>query len=59
MAGMTASFNDNDANLWKKIAWNFYNYAVNKGISGLNPPSWNDNIDSLIKKSAYYTAIVL
>lgn len=49
----------NDAtpqNLWFKVAYNWYNWAVNFGITGLRPPRWDDTEAELIKKAAYYTA---
>lgn len=59
MAGLTSDSSDNEASLWKKIAWNLYNAALFVGVTGLNPPSWNDNIQDLQKKSAYYTAALV
>lgn len=56
MAGSYPSINDNDVNLVKKQAINWYNFAVDQGISGLNPPSWNDDKVELLKKITYYTA---
>jgi len=58
MAGLYANSSDNISSLWKKIAWNLYNFALNSGASGLNPPSFNDNDVSLQKKIAYYTAVI-
>jgi hypothetical protein len=52
------SINDRDFDLWKKIAWNFYEFAVASGVTGLNPPSINDTQDNLQKKVAYYSASV-
>lgn len=52
------SSNDNESSLWKRIAWNFYLYATSEGKTGLNPPNWNDNDSTLIKKVTYYTATV-
>ena len=56
---MAASYpapNDKPNDLWKRIAWNWYNLAVNDGVAGLNPPNWDDSIPSLMKKTAYYIA---
>ncbi len=50
------SINDRDYDYWRKIAWNFYEIALDEGVSGLEPPSWNDPQATLIKKTAYYTA---
>ncbi len=49
---------DDDWSLWKKIATNLYDYALSRGASGLEPPSWNDNQVILQKKVAYYTAAI-
>ena len=52
------SYNDNIRSLWKKIAWNWYDIAVNRyGASGLNPPKLSDNDEILIKKTCYYSAV--
>jgi hypothetical protein len=56
MAGIYPKINDRDYDLWKAIAWNWYDYAVDAGVTGLNPPSWNDRPFDLMKKTAYYTA---
>lgn len=52
-------YGDNDPRLWLKIAQNFYEYAVAQGITGLNPPSSNDNQTNLEAKVAYYTAALV
>lgn len=51
-----ASINDNEFDLWRKIALNFYDAAYSSGIADLDPPSWNDTQVTLQKKTAYYTA---
>ncbi len=56
--GLRPSVNDSDVNLWFKIANNLYNYALDFGGSGLNPPSFNDDKYGLIKKSTYYSAVL-
>ena len=48
--------NDNDFALWLEIADNFYTLAISEGAVGLNPPSANDSILNLQKKTCYYTA---
>jgi hypothetical protein len=53
---MSPDYNDDIFDLWLKIAYNFYSYAVGQGIAGLNPPSFNDKIFDLKSKTAYYTA---
>lgn len=55
-SGEYPSINDRSYDLWKKIAWNWYDYAVARGISGLNAPSVNDRVFDLQKKITYYTA---
>lgn len=50
------SFNDKDFDLWKKIAWNLYEFATNFGVVGLNQPNWNDPPEVLMKKTDYYLA---
>lgn len=50
------SINDSEFSLWKKIAWNLFDYATAQGVAGLNAPSINDTQETLQKKSAYYTA---
>lgn len=57
--GQQPSINDCDANLWKKIANNWYNYAIDFGGTGLTPPSINDNIENLAKKTCYATAVLV
>lgn len=47
---------DNCRDLWRKIAENVYEYALSRSASGINPPSWNDNIPDLEKKVSYATA---
>lgn len=54
--GEYPSINDREWNLVQKTAWNFYETAVEAGVSGLNPPSPNDNKEILLKKITYYTA---
>lgn len=56
MAGIYPAINETDYTLWKAIAWNYYSYAVRLGVTGLNPPSWNDRQFDLMKKAAYYSA---
>jgi len=56
MAGLTPKFNDRDYDLWKKAAWNIYEFSVNFGVTGLNPPSWNDKTFDLQKKMVKATA---
>jgi hypothetical protein len=51
--------NDRDYDLWKKIAWNLYGFAVDGGVEGLNAPSINDTQQVLQKKIAYYSAAVV
>jgi hypothetical protein len=52
------SINDRDYDLWKKIAWNLYEYAVAQGLTGLNNPKPNDREFDLQKKISYYTALL-
>lgn len=47
---------DTDITLWKKVAINWYDYAINEGVTGLTPPNWNEDKWSLLKKAVYYTA---
>lgn len=56
MAGSYPNGSDNKRALWLRIASNLYSYAVNFGVTGLTPPSWNDSVNDLARKSAYYTA---
>lgn len=56
MAGIYSSINDRDYDLIKKIAWNWYDAATKKGITGLDAPNWNDTTNILLKKICYYTA---
>lgn len=58
MAGSYPNNSDNDVSLVKKQAWNWYEFAVASGVSGLNPPNWSDNKVDLLKKITYYTASV-
>lgn len=51
-----ASNVDTDIELWKKAAINWYDFAVNFGVAGLDPINWQDNKDTILKKFAYYTA---
>lgn len=59
MAGSYPTSTDTDFTLIRKAAWNFYDRAVTVGVTGLNPPSWNDTDDVLLKKIAYYTASIV
>ncbi len=56
MLGLFPVSNDREWNLWFKIASNYYNYALNLGATGLNPPNLNDNKFILMKKTAYFSA---
>lgn len=56
MAGSYPDLNDREFDLWVKIAWNWYDYLVDFGGSGLTPPSLNDRLFDLQKKVCYYTA---
>jgi hypothetical protein len=59
---MAASFpvwNDNARDLWRKIALNFYDVAIDLGAAGLTPPNWNDSIYDLEKKTAYFSAVIV
>jgi hypothetical protein len=56
MPGSFPSSSDNSVDLWRGIAWNFYNYALFHGATGLTPPNYNDSEESLARKVAYYTA---
>ncbi len=47
---------DNRFTLWLKIASNYYDRAISQGLTGLTPPSFNDDIFDLQKKVTYYTA---
>lgn len=51
------SKNDRDYDLWKKIAWNYYDIAVSNGHN-VEPPSINDREFDLMKKSVEYTALI-
>jgi len=59
MAGSYPTSTDTDYTLIKKMAWNWYDRAVTAGVTGLNPPSWNDPEDVLLKKITYYTASIV
>lgn len=51
------SINDNGYVLLFKATQNLYEFAVNSGITGVNPPVLGrDTKDILLKKAAYYTA---
>lgn len=56
MAGSYPSINDREFDLWKRLCWNWYNYATNFGVTGINPPNINDTKEILMKKTAYITA---
>lgn len=58
MSGIYPKFNDTDQNLWFAIAWNYYSLASAEGYSGLTPPNLGDRTPILMKKVAYYTAIL-
>lgn len=47
---------DTDVELWKKAAINWYDFAVDFGVTGLNPVNWQDNKVDLLRKLAYYSA---
>jgi hypothetical protein len=51
-----ATVHDNESSLWLKIASNLYDVAIFLGLSGLTPPAVGDNIPTLKRKSAYYSA---
>lgn len=53
---MLPSVNDSNQNLWFKVAYNWYEWAVSYGITGLRPPRFDDTESELMKKAAYYTA---
>lgn len=53
---MLPSPNDTDFALLRKIVWNYYNYAIHFGVTGINPPSVNDTYEVLLKKWCYITA---
>ena len=55
-AGLSPAINDRRYDLIFKAATNFYDYAYNFGVTGLNPPSLNDTEFVLWKKIAYYLA---
>jgi len=57
MAKLYPSINDTKQVLWFKIAWNFYEWAVDNGAVGLTPPTISDPIASLQKKAAYFSAV--
>jgi len=59
MAGNYPQWNDNKRDFWLRIASNLYDVAITKGVSGLNPPSWNDDSKDLQRKSAYYSAKIV
>lgn len=54
--GEYPSINDRSYDLWKKVAWNMYNWAIAAGKIGLNPPVINDTKETLLKKITYYSA---
>jgi hypothetical protein len=58
---MSASpvINDTKHSLLVKICQNWYDYGVLLGVTGINPPSWNDTDDVLLKKIAYTTAKII
>lgn len=58
MAGLESNINDREYDLLKKSAWNLYEFALAQGATDLNPPSWNDNRQDLLKKIAYYSAVI-
>ncbi len=58
MARLEASINDSAQQLWFKIAWNFYDWAIDNSISGLTPPRINEPVFSLQKKLVYYSAAI-
>lgn len=53
---LSPEINDKKWNLWFKITSNLYDYAINNGLSGLNPPNWNDPQVILMKKATYISA---
>ncbi len=53
------SINDPRYSLVFKVAQNYYDFAINFGVSGLTPPSLNDTEDTLWKKAVYYSARVI
>jgi hypothetical protein len=53
---MPVTIQDNEVSLWRKIASAWYDIAIDEGVTGLTPPSVNDNKTTLMKKVAYYTA---
>lgn len=59
MSALNPYRNDTEYNLLFKIAWNLYSYAINFGVTGINPPSMNDTDDVLLKKAAYISAKAL
>lgn len=59
MTGIYPTTADNAWYLSLKAAQNLYNYALMKGVTGLNPPSVNDPFPILYRKSAYYTAALV
>lgn len=50
---------DNARDLWRKIATNWYDYAIALGGTGMTPPSWNDSVVDLQRKVAYSTALLV
>lgn len=56
MAALNPSVNDDDYALLRKIVWNFYTYAIDFGVTGIDSPSMNDTYDILLKKWCYITA---
>lgn len=55
----TPAINDTELDLWKKVAANWYDYAIGLGATGLTPVNWNDNQETVLKKIVYYTARIV
>lgn len=56
MAGSYPDFNDRSYDLWKKIGWNFWEIANDRGATGSRSPNWNDSEFDLLKKITYDSA---
>ena len=56
MTGLYPTSADNVQSIALKMATNYYNLAIMAGITGLTPPSYNDPLTILFRKTAYYTA---